>query len=159
MPTFQQKLLQLMNEAIDFEAADPRTIWDRIFKSILFKMDHAQAIHWVIDGLDEADDHKTLVRLLGDIALSSMTLRVLLVSRSTSEIRAMVAKVPQGLNITTMSIEGHEEDLYRFILRELTIPSSADFQQGVLQKILEKAQNNFLVSPVLCGPLLRSSTD
>lgn len=152
LPIFAQRVLQLVDEAIDFEATDPRTIWERIFKSILFTMGEGQPLFWIIDGLDEADDPRAFIRLLSDISLSSIPIRVLLVSRNTSEIVAAFQKVPKVLNPNLISIEGHLEDLRFYIRQELSMPGTADFRESILQRLVIGAQNNFLVSVVdLCG--------
>ena len=152
VPVFLQRVLQLVDEAIDFETADPRTIWERIFRSILFNMEEVQPLYWIIDGLDEADDPRALIRLFSDISLSSMPIRILLVSRKTSEIEAVFQKVPKVLNLSVISIEGHLEDLHCYIHQELSMYGTAEFNEEIVQRIVRGAQNNFLVSIVkICG--------
>ena len=146
MSSFLQSVLQLGDEAIDFETADPRTIWERIFKSILFKIDGDQPLYWIIDGLDEANDPRMLIRLFSDIYLSSLPIRILLVGRKTSEIAAVFHKVPKGLHTELISIEGHLEDLRRYIHQQLTMYGTAEMNEGIVQRIVGGAQNNFLVN-------------
>ena len=146
VPGFLRKVLQLVDEAADFETADPRTIWERIFKSILFRMEEGQPLYCVIDGLDEANDPRTLIRLLSDIRLSSTPIRVLLVSRKTSEIEAIFHKVPKALNPGSISVEGHSEDLRYYIHQELRMSGSIDFKESIVHRIVKGANNNFLVS-------------
>lgn len=146
LPAFLQQVLQLGDEAIDFGTADARTLWERIFKSILFKMKEDQPLYWIIDGLDEADDPRAFIRLLSDISLSSVPIRILLVSRKTTEIADAFHKIPRMLNLTSINIEGHVEDLCCYIHHELSMSGTADFREGVLQRIVTGAQNNFLVS-------------
>ncbi len=146
LPGFLQRVLQLADEAIDFETADPRTIWERIFKSILFKMEESQPVYWVIDGLDEADDPRALIRLFSDVYLSLTPIRILLVGRKTSEIMAVFQKVPKVLNPSLISIEGHLEDLRCYIHQELSMYGTAEFNDSIIQRIVNGAQNNFLVS-------------
>jgi hypothetical protein len=146
LPGFLQKIIELMDEAIDFETADPRTIWERIFRTILFNMKEPQPLYWIIDGLDEADDPRAIVRLLSEITLSSIPIRVLLMSRKTSEIMAAFQKVPKTLSTGLLSIEGHLEDLRCHIRQELSMSGTAEFKESIVQRIVEEAQNNFLVS-------------
>ena len=145
VPSFLEKVLQLMDEAIDFETADPRAIWERIFKSILFNMEEIQPLHWIIDGLDEAHDPRALIRLISDIPFSSVPIRVLLVGRKTSEIWAGFQKVSKVLNLGSISIEGHLEDLHCYIRQELSISATAEIRESIIQRLVEGAQNNFLV--------------
>ena len=148
MPSFLRGILQLVDEGIDFETADSRTIWERIFKSILFTIEGDQPLYWIIDGLDEANDPRMLIRLLSDISLSSLPIRILLVGRKTSEIAAVFHKVPTELNPGLISIEGHLGDLRRYIHQQLTMYGTAEMNESIVQRIVRGAQNNFLVSSV-----------
>ena len=145
-PNFLQRVLQLVDEAIDFETADPRTIWERIFKSILFKLEERQPLYWSKDGREEADAPRALIQLRCDISLSSIPIRILLVSRKTSEMVAAFQKVPKVLNLGLISIEGHLEDLRCYIRQELSMSGTAEFKENIVQRIVGGAQNNFLVS-------------
>lgn len=146
VPAFLESILQLEDEAIDFETADSRTIWERIFKSILFNMPDVLPLYWVIDGLDEADDPRALIRFLSDVSLSFIPIRVLLVGRKTSEIEAVFQKIPKSLNSSSLNIEGHLEDLHCYVRQELSISWPAEVRESVVERILRGAQNNFLVS-------------
>lgn len=146
VPNFLEGLLQLVDEAIDFSTADPRTIWERIFKSILFSIKAGQPLYWIIDGLDEADNPRALLRLLSDISLSSTPIRVLLVGRKTPELFDVFERVPEVLNSNSISIEGHLEDLRCYIRQELRMSGNAKFKESIVQRIVEGSQNNFLVS-------------
>ena len=148
LPGFLQRLLQLVDEAIEFETADPRTIWERVFKSILFNIEEGQPLYWVIDGLDEADDPRALIRLLSDISLSSIPIRVLLVGRKTSETVAVFQKVAKVLKPRLISIEGHLEDLRCYIHQELNMYGTTEYNASMVQRVAQGAQNNFLVSSV-----------
>lgn len=146
VPGFLQRVIELVDEAIDFETADPRTIWERIFKSILFKVEERQPLYWIIDGLDEADDPRAVVKLLSDISRSSIPIRILLVSRKTSEIAAAFQRVPKALKLGLVNIEGHLEDLRCYIRQELSMSGNPEFKENIVERIVEGAQNNFLVS-------------
>ena len=141
-----EKLLQLKEQGIDFETASPRTIWERIFKAVIFKIGGDEPIYWVIDGLDEADDPRSMIRLLFEVSGSSIPIRILLVSRETSEIAASFQKAPPKLRLKSISIEGHQEDLSRYIQQELCLSGDNKLRENVSQTIVKESQNNFLVS-------------
>ena len=147
VPSFLRKVLQLVDEAADFETADPRTIWECIFKSILFRMEEGQPLYWVIDGLDEANDPRALIRLLSDISSSSTPIRILLISRKTSEILATFHKLPKVLSPSSISVEGHAEDLRYYIHQELSMSGTSEFKESIEHRLVEGANDNFLVSP------------
>ena len=146
MPVFLGKLLELSKESIDLDTADARTIWDRIFKSTLFKISAQQPLYWVIDGLDEARDPKALPRLVSDIASSSLPIRILIASRKISEVNNAMQKFPKTLMVSEIDIDGHNEDLNRFVRNELSMPGSTEFKEQVARRIMGEAQNCFLVS-------------
>jgi hypothetical protein len=148
VPGFLQKVTELADEAVDFETADPKTIWERIFKSLLFKMEDEQPLYWVIDGVDEADDTRATIRLLSDITMSSMPIRILLLSRETSETATGLKKIPKGLHQGTISIGGQLEDLRCHITQELSMPGSSELMESIVQRIVEGSQSNFLVSTI-----------
>jgi hypothetical protein len=146
LPSFRRKILELEDEALDFEAAKARTVWERIFKNMLFKLDTTETIYWVIDGLDEANDARAMIKLLTDLISSSVSIRVLLVSRETPEIAAEFAKLPQHIGRGVIVTEGHSEDLSCYVRRELTVSGNDDFTESIIMRIVEGAQSNFLVS-------------
>ncbi|KAL4963063.1 uncharacterized protein BDV14DRAFT_202312 [Aspergillus stella-maris] len=144
IPEFGVQIAELANEAVEFGTADPRTIWERLFKSVLFKMEETQPIYWVIDGLDEADDVRSTVKLLADIQFSSIPIHVLLLGRDTTEITTALVKLPNSLPQGAIKIEGHVEDFYAHIDQELTMGGSDEFRDNIVQRIVAGAQDNFL---------------
>jgi hypothetical protein len=142
---FCQSVIGVAEEAIDFESADPNTIWERIFNSILFKMQHDKPSYWIIDGIDEADNPRAVLRQLSHISSSQIPIRILIVSRRTSDIESAVQKASMTLGISQISIEGHQEDMRCFIKQELTISDDTKYESGIIQRLVEGAQNNFLV--------------
>lgn len=146
IPTFMQSVVALQEESIDFETAEPRIIWERIFKSVLFKMDIQKPLYWVIDGVDEADDPRAVIKLLTDIPSRSPSIRILLVGRNISEISSALSKVPKSITLGSISIEGHMEDLRCYVDQELNMAGGASFREKTTRRLLEGAQGNFLVS-------------
>ncbi|KAK6088625.1 NACHT and WD domain-containing protein [Seiridium cupressi] len=144
VPGILHKINNLSEEALNFETVDPKVIWDRIFKTILFQSKEDQPLYWVVDGLDEAKDPRAIIKLLSDIESSQIPIRILFVSRKTSIIESSLEKLPKSLPLRTIQIEGHPEDIRRHIKAELNVPGNADFRAEVEQRILEKSQNNFL---------------
>lgn len=149
VPGFLQKVIELTSEAIDFETADPRIIWDCIFKAKLFKWEEqAKPLFWVIDGLDEAQTPRTVVKLLSEISSSSGPIRILFTSRRTSEITMALDRLPQSFALGRISIEGHLDDLRQHVRQELAVSGSPSFKAEIERRIIEGSQNNFLVSIV-----------
>ncbi|KAI0478376.1 NACHT and WD domain protein [Xylariaceae sp. FL0804] len=143
-PVLLQRVAELADEAIDLANASPTTIWERAFKSILSDMKDSQPMYWIIDGLDEAEDPRQIVRMLSDLSTWTVPIRLLLVSRKTSDIASALQKVNQSLQLTDINIEGHEDDLHQYLRQELTMPGTTEFHEDVARRVLQRAQNNFL---------------
>ncbi|KAI0968076.1 hypothetical protein F4678DRAFT_444469 [Xylaria arbuscula] len=143
LPELMEKIRNLGDEAFDFEKADYRVIWNRVFKSLILKSNYSSPVYWVIDGLDENEDPPALVKLLLDIP-SSIPLRVLVTSRRSSDIVSAFERPRQDFQLSTIKIEGHLEDIRQHIDTELRVSGSDEFRRDVQRRILEGSQNNFL---------------
>ena len=146
-PSFLHKVIELEDEGIDFETADPRTVWGCIFKLILFQLEDRQhdPLYWIIDGLDEADNPQTVIRFFSSISSSLTPIRILLTSRNSSEIAAAFQKVPNPLKLSSVSIESHPEDMRCYVRQELSMSGSAELKESITERLVRGAQNNFLV--------------
>lgn len=144
MPLFWERALELAEEAIQFETASPRAIWERLFKSILFKLDNREYLYWVVDGLDEADDPKMFIRLLSDIP-SYIPIRILLTSRKTNEIETAFRALASTHEQSTIHIDDFKTDFTQYIKQELCIRGSEEFKNEIIERLLLGAENNFLV--------------
>ncbi|KAM0816606.1 putative NACHT and WD domain protein [Seiridium cardinale] len=144
VPGFSQKVMELVDEALDFASADPRTIWERIFKSILFTLEWRQPLYWVIDGLDEAEDPRSIIKLLTELPSSSCPIRILFVGRKTSELDAAFQKVASSLQPRSIATDGHVQDLDCYIRQELSMFGNDDFKESIVRRIIQGAQYNFL---------------
>ena len=145
IPIFLERVINLAEEGSNFETADPKTLWARIFKLALFKLEGYEPLYWVIDGIDEADDIRATMKLLADISSSFVPIRILLVGRETSEVTNAFRKFPTSIALGDISIEGHLEDLCCYIEQELDILGTIEFKKGIVQRVVDGAQNNFLV--------------
>lgn len=146
VPAFLEKALDVTNEGLDLGTADARMIWERLFKSAALSMrEIPRPLYWIIDGVDEATDPRAVIKMLSDIHPDA-NVRLLFVSRRTSDTEAAFNRIPRALNPDSISIEARLEDLHLYIGRELDIAASAEFQADVVKRLVEGAQNNFLVS-------------
>ncbi|KAJ5173900.1 uncharacterized protein N7500_001831 [Penicillium coprophilum] len=141
---FRTKLIELADEGIDFETADPKTIWERVFKSVLFSMDSKIPLYWVIDGLDEAVDARSVIKLFQDLGMSSVPIKIAIFSRITPDITTAMKKIPSSVRQETVSIEGHPEDIYAHIRQELSLSGTDEYKERIVKRIVEGARSNFL---------------
>ncbi|POS78997.1 NACHT and WD domain-containing protein [Diaporthe helianthi] len=144
MPEFCRSLAELEDEGINFESANPRVIWDRIFKPTFSASKQNEPVYWVVDGLDEADDPRMLTRTLLDFVSSNKSIRLLFTSRRISEIENSLMKASKKIACDEVSIEGHTNDLFSYIRQELELAGDDEFKRSIERRLLKGAQHNFL---------------
>lgn len=144
VPGLARQLNELKDEGIDFETADSKVIWDRVFKSVIFKCVWDNALYWVVDGLDEIESPRNAIRLLLDVTACS-PISILLSSRRAPEIIDAFSKRPPTVRFSALDIDGHLEDIGIHVRQELRVPGSTELKERIGEQIVEKSQNNFLV--------------
>ena len=144
IPAFADKLRILQAAATDINTADYLNIWQWLYKQSLFQLDIGHPIYWIIDGVDEADSPESLIRLLGELDMTSIPIRVLVVSRKTHGISATFRRLKDRVLLDTLAIEGNREDFLFHIKREMDIAGDDSYQELVTSQILERARGNFL---------------
>ena len=143
VPAFCQKLVQMSEDIAKVKSADAQSIWQKLFKTILFKISLSQPLYWVIDGLEESDTPKTILKLLSDVLSAPVPIRILIISRKTQELTSAFHKAFDGSHLDVLANEGQERDFHHFIDQELNIPDLS-FKHEVANSILESARGNFL---------------
>lgn len=144
VPGLAHQLHELKDEGIDFETADAKVIWDRVFKSAIFKFGWEQPIYWIIDGLDEIQSPRNAIKLLLDVTACS-PIRMLFSSRRAPEIIDAFERRPGDINFSTLNMDGHLEDIGTHVRQELRVPGGSERKERIEQQIVGMSQNNFLV--------------
>lgn len=144
-PDFLQRLITLKAENLDFEAMDAKSVWERLFRSILFRTEQATPSFWVIDGLDEAENPRGFLELIQELLSSSPMIRVLITSRNTPELIAAF----EPLSPAAISLGGRLEDIRHFIRAEVLFTGSPELKEKLINTLMKRAENNFLVSDLV----------
>ena len=144
LPAFRLGVVRLIEEATSLDTADAQTIWLRIFRSILFKIRLATPLYWVIDGLEESEDPRSLVRLISEVDIADLPIRILVVSRKTQGLLSSFQKLPKEMQFDVIAYEGNPSDIHFFIDQELEVSGDEKFKSYVKREILERARGNFL---------------
>ena len=145
LPSFRKTLHKMSNTGVRLEKADARTIWQKVFISVLFKMTFSNTFFWVVDGLDEMDSPRLLVELIRSISSTILPIKMMLVSRRSPELVSAFERLAAAAQIQSLTIEDNEEDIRRYAEQEIDFmhaPSSLKAQ--VVRKLLERANGNFL---------------
>ena len=144
LPAFRHGLTRLIDEATKLDTADAQTIWNRVFKSILFKIRLDLPLYWVVDGIDESDDPRALVNMMSEVDLAALPIRILIVSRKTQGLVSSFQRISKRVQLDTIPYEGNLIDISCFIDRDLEVSGDKNFQTHVKKQILERAGGNFL---------------
>ncbi|KAL3421193.1 NACHT and WD domain-containing protein [Phlyctema vagabunda] len=154
-PEFRHALSE-MSTKLGLSSADPRAIWERVFKAILFKLDFREPLFWIIDGLDECDSPGKGIKLLSEVLDAPVPIRLLLTSRPTTEIEGEIRRLSPDKNYTLLTIGDRHDDYHTFIKQQLDSP---DPDGELCRRLVETAQGSFLWIKLTIDRINRSYTD
>lgn len=148
LPVLAKGILEQVDESLELNTANARTVWDSIFKGILFHLENQNGpLYWIIDGVDESDDPATLTRFLAELSHCKTPIRVLLVSRDNLEGEKTIQKLSNVMELQKLSLHDRQNcDLHHYISHETQVAGSGDFKKEFTQRLLNGAGQNFLVS-------------
>lgn len=142
----REALLNIRDEGeINMDQSDGRTIWRKIFTSLIFKMNFHQPHFWIIDGLDECRNCADIVSMLARID-GKIPLRVFISSLGTSYLDKLFRSFPHPTTIESMSFDQIQADIQLYIDVNIdTLPVTDDLARKQLTKrILNKSKDCFL---------------
>lgn len=129
--SYAEKLRQLESAATDLKTADARNLWQWLFRQTLFRLSVDEPIYCVIDGIDEAESPGSAVKLLSDLHLTTVPLRILIVSRKTHEISTAFQKLAKQVHMESICTHGNLHDLRAHIEHEMDISSEEEYREQV----------------------------
>jgi WD40 repeat protein/pimeloyl-ACP methyl ester carboxylesterase len=148
IPAFRRQVLEYSGVGLRLEKTDASVLWQKIYETILFKMELRSPVYWVIDALDEADSPRILLDLLHDISRSWTPIRVLIVSRKTEPLSNGFDRLAAATKVDFIHQGGHlhnTADIRHFAEKEVKFMRGSDeLKQEVMRSILNRAQGNFL---------------
>ena len=144
LPAFRQEILRISAEASRLDIADAQTIWNRIFKHILFKIQLDFPLFWIVDGLEESDDSSAFVKMISELHLAVSPIRILIASRKTRDLVLSFQKLSKQIHVDTVPYVCSSTDIHCFIDQELAVAGDKTFHTHVKTQILKRAQGNFL---------------
>ena len=162
-PAFKRSLLELANEGLKLEKADPIMVWNKLFEYILFAMDLSVPLYWVVDGLDECDTPKVLPQLLRGFIGSNVFIRILIVSRKTEYLTLEFGRLASSLQVERIEKDGSDfnfNDIHIFVEREIKhLRGSDTVRHRVSHDIESRAQGNFLWTRLVLEEILNCHTE
>lgn len=144
-PAYAERLRQLDIAATDLRTADYRNIWEWLFKQTLFQLDDLDyPIYLVIDGVDEAEQPGSVIKLLSELNQTAIPLRIMVVSRKTHEISSAFQKLAKSVQMETVFVEGNLLDFQSYIDHEMGLAGDASYREAITAQLLDRAKGNFL---------------
>lgn len=143
-PSYRKRLFRLSDEGALLRKADAQTVWQRLFRDILFKVEFVTPMYWVIDGLDECDTPRRLIKMINELSTAVLPIRVMIVSRNQRDLATEFSRVDGQVQLDTITSDGRVEDFEKYVDRELDVPGSIPYRQMIAKKIVENALGNFL---------------
>lgn len=155
LPEFRQALRKISTKA-NLSGSHPRTIWERVFKAVLFKLRFSEPLYWVVDGLEECEAPRATIRLLSEALYAPVPIRIILTSRPASGIESELKRLPSRAKYRNLAIQGHDRDHATFIEQQLEHP---DPSGELARRLVKAAQGNFLWMKLTVDRINKSYTD
>jgi WD40 repeat protein len=143
---FAGKIIRLHEDTgITFGASKINTIWEKVYEGIVFKMEFDYTLHWVLDGLDEADASIILVKNLMQMQ-SRTCIKVLLLSRPTKDLSNLATCRGDLVTYEVISVTDTIDDIrsYAQAVVHEALPNDGKVQENIIDQVLEKAEGSFL---------------
>jgi hypothetical protein len=145
LPEFRRALKDTRFTTKTLEKADPKTIWEKVFIGILFKMKFTTTMYWIIDALDESDHPQLLLDLMQSIPRSSAPIKALLVSRQTPELIETFERLSIVVPVVYLPLDDTKKDIRTYVEMEVQyMHACTEFKSNIVEKLVSGAIGNFL---------------
>ncbi|KAJ5774116.1 Cytochrome cd1-nitrite reductase-like C-terminal heme d1 [Penicillium paradoxum] len=160
LPEFRRALKEMPFSTKTLEKTDSKTLWEKIFVRVLFKMQSARTIYWVIDALDESEHAQQLVELVQGISHSSTRIKVLFVSRQTSGLITTFDRLSTVLSVAYTPLESTKRDIGLYVEKEVEYMRAApEFKARLVEKLVQGANGNFLWASLAMREVMECNTE
>ncbi|CAD6570233.1 MAG: hypothetical protein ASARMPREDX12_005007 [Alectoria sarmentosa] len=159
LPQFRRALQDIRFSTKTAEKTDAKTIWEKVFIGVLFKMRIKTTMFWIIDALDESDHPQLLVELMQSIPDSSAPIKVLLVSRQTPELISTFDRLSMIVPCVYLPLEDTKKDIRVCVEKEVQYMHAApEFKLQIVEKLVAGAVGNFLWASLALVEVMRCNT-
>ncbi|KAG6997629.1 hypothetical protein G7Y79_00039g075910 [Physcia stellaris] len=159
LPQFRHALKDMGASNKSLEKADPKTIWNKIFVDILFKLRLPTTLYWVIDAVDESDYPQLLVELMQTVAKSSASVKILLVSRQNDDLTSTFDRLSVVVPSVYLPFEDTKKDIQTCVQGEVQyMRAPQEFKSMVIEKLVAGAEGNFLWASLALVEVMRCNT-
>lgn len=162
-PSFTAALKTASRESLGLEQGDHLLIWRNLFERTLLEVDETEPVYWIIDGLDECDSAKALIRCLKSISTTVTKVKILVLSRSTESISIELDRLSKVLPVSRIErsgIDHSQRDIEIMIDREVQHIRGTDAsRQELKEKLKKRAEGNFLWTKLVLEEIMECHTE
>lgn len=145
IPAFEEALSVMSEEGLRCEKMDARSIWHKLFLSVLFKLQSTGPLYWVVDALDESDSISTVIDILSTISSSYFPIHTIVFSRQTPAITKGFDRVSNVVPLTIINAEQNLDDIRLYAINEMKyMHGNNDLRKEIVDRIVERAEGSFL---------------
>ena len=159
LPQFRRALQDIRFPTKTAEKTDAKTLWEKIFVGVLFKIRVKTTMFWIIDALDESDHPQFLVELMQGIHESSVPIKVLLVSRQTPELISTFDRLSIVVPCVYLPLRDTKKDIRVFVEKEVQyMHAPSEFKLEIVEKLVANAVGNFLWASLALTEVMKCNT-
>lgn len=159
VPEYRRALLKLSADGMRLEKSDARTIWQKLFVSILFRLDLTTPLYWILDAIDESDSSQSLLELLSKVSSSKTSVRIIMISRRNVALSSAFSRLAGSVPVDIISMDDKVGDIRLYVKNEMQyMHGSVEFRSRVSHKVLERAAQNFLWVHLAMSEILQCHT-
>ena len=141
---FRTRLLNLCdNNGSKIAQLLPSIIWEKVFEGIMFPLFFEAPMFWVFDGLDEAESHADLFRLLRKTRPSN-SVSILFFSRFDNNISLDMNSYLSSRSHQHFTEDDFYGDISEYAQNSISHILASPLREQTVDKIMEKAAGSFL---------------
>ncbi|KAL8649619.1 MAG: hypothetical protein Q9226_005500, partial [Calogaya cf. arnoldii] len=158
-PNFRYALMDISSTSKTLEKADPKTIWEKIFVGVLFKLRLPTTMYWIIDAVDESDHPQLLVEMMQGVANSTAPIKILLVSRQNDDLISTFDRLSVVVPSVFLPLEDTKRDIRTCVEKEVQyMRARQDFKSMVIERLVAAANGCFLWASLALVEVMRCNT-
>ncbi|KAJ9615502.1 hypothetical protein H2200_001577 [Cladophialophora chaetospira] len=160
IPEYRRRLFKMAEDGLNVQRAAPKLLWQKLFTTSLLKTNLEKPLYIVVDGLDESESAASLLKLFLELVGAASPLRLMLVSRATQALSSAVDRLSKKLEVTHISLDHTDHDLRLYVADEMqSLHSDPAFRQEITDRLLDKADGNFLWVHLVVNEILQCHTE
>ena len=143
--TIREALMKLVSDEEMIDKSDERSIWQKLFVAHIFEVTLKHTHYWIIDALDECNNHGVLLPLLAKIP-ARFPLRIFISSRPYITLERMFTQERISTTVENIERENSLGDIKMFLeARSHYLPVQTEVARcDLIKQISEKSNGNFL---------------